>query len=154
MWQNQNHTLHHIHTEADTHLVTKLDHRIHKEFDLDIDGLAPIHPYMLWQTRLCRLLSLDNPEKSAWLVTIKTTGITWKRRIKQSPLQQKMLRESMQPPNAYTTSYMVIPILHLLAAPDCIHSRMTKSLLRAPIRGRLLRVIIELYIALVKVFFA
>jgi hypothetical protein len=71
---------------------------IFKEFDLDINSLTHIHHYMLPKTRLTRLLLWDNPEKIAWLATIKTARITWKRQIKQSRLQQKMLRESMQLP--------------------------------------------------------
>jgi hypothetical protein len=87
MWKNCNHVLYHVHTEVDTHLTTKLGHHIRKEFDPDIDGLAPIHHYMLCQTRLTPLLLWDDPEKTAWLATIKTAQITWKRRIKQSRLQ-------------------------------------------------------------------
>jgi hypothetical protein len=98
MWQNRNHILYNVHTEADTRLSTNLDHRIRREFDLDTDGLAPIHHYMLRRTRLTRLLLSDNPEKTAWLATIKTARIAWRRRIKQSRLQRQMLRESMQPP--------------------------------------------------------
>jgi hypothetical protein len=72
--------------------MIKLNHQICKEFDLDIDGLASIHHYMLRQTRLTPLLLWDNPEKTAWLATIKTARIAWKHRIKQFRLQQKRLR--------------------------------------------------------------
>jgi hypothetical protein len=48
MWQNRNHTiLYNVHKSSDTRLSSKLNNRIGKEFDLDIDGLAPIHHYML-----------------------------------------------------------------------------------------------------------
>jgi hypothetical protein len=98
MWQNHNHILYNIHTNSDTRLSSKLNNRIHKEFDLNIDGLAPIHHYMLCRIQLSRLLQWDNPEKTAWLATIKAARIAWKQRIKQSKLQQKMLPISMQPP--------------------------------------------------------
>jgi hypothetical protein len=98
MWQNRNYILHNVHTAADTGLASKLNHRIRKEFDLDVDGLAPIHHYMIRRMRLTRILLWDNPEKIAWLATIKTARIAWKRKIKQSRLQRQMLRESMQPP--------------------------------------------------------
>jgi hypothetical protein len=87
MWQNRNHILYNVHTEAESHLSTKLDHHIRQEFELDTDGLAPIHHYMLRRTGLTRPLLLDNPEKTAWLATIKTAWIAWRRQIKQSRLQ-------------------------------------------------------------------
>jgi hypothetical protein len=98
MWNNRNHINNNVHSDADDRLSTRLNKGVRKEFHLDIDGLAPTHHYMLRQTRLNRLLTWDNPEKQAWLATIKTAGIAWKRKIRQSRLQQKMLREAMQPP--------------------------------------------------------
>jgi hypothetical protein len=72
---------------------------------------------------------------------------------------KKCSANQCDPPNFYPTNYWakqtiqtshtwtgIIPILCLPAAPDCVCSRATKSLLRAPIRCRSLRVIIALYI--------
>jgi hypothetical protein len=98
MWNNRNDILHNIHTEADTRLSHKLDKRVRKEFSLDIDGLAPLHHYMLRRTRLALILLWDNNEKVAWLNTIKIARMAWKRKIRQSRQQRQMMRESMQPP--------------------------------------------------------
>jgi DNA-binding transcriptional regulator YbjK len=98
MWNNRNHILHNVHTDSDNRLSRRLDNRVRKEFHIDIDGLAPIHHYMVRRTRLARLLLWDNSEKSAWLATIKIARMAWKRKIKQSRQQRQMLRESMQPP--------------------------------------------------------
>jgi hypothetical protein len=98
MWNNRNHILYNVHTDSDTRLSHKLDKRVRQEFSIDIDGLAPIHHYMVRRTRLARLLLWDNPEKAAWLATIKIARIAWKRKIRQSRQQRRMMREAMQPP--------------------------------------------------------
>lgn len=98
MWNNQNDILYNVHTDADTRLSHKLDKRIRKEFSLNIDGLAPLHHYMLRRTRLALLLLWDNNEKVAWLNTIKIARMAWKRKIRQSRQQRQMMREAMQPP--------------------------------------------------------
>jgi hypothetical protein len=98
MWQNRNHILHNVHTESDTRLSNKLDTYIRKEFDIDIDGLAPTHHYMVRRTRLHRLLLWGNQEKSAWLNTIKLARMAWKRHIKLSRRQRQILKDSVQPP--------------------------------------------------------
>jgi hypothetical protein len=97
MWNNRNHILRNVHTNADTRISTKLDNRICKEFDIDIDGLAPIHHYMLRHTRLKRLLLWDSPDKTAWLATIKTARMAWHRRIRSARCQRRILRAAIQP---------------------------------------------------------
>jgi hypothetical protein len=98
MWMNRDDLLHNVHTGSGNRLSCKLDKRLRKEFSIDMDGLAPIRHYMVRRTKLELLLLWDNTEKAAWLATIKLAHIAWKRKIRQSKQQRRMLRESLQPP--------------------------------------------------------
>jgi hypothetical protein len=47
MWNNCNNLLYNVHTASHARLSHKLDNRVHKEFSIDINGLARVHHYMV-----------------------------------------------------------------------------------------------------------
>jgi hypothetical protein len=92
MWKNCDNILDNVHTNFHhNRLSQKLDKCLLKESSININGLTPIHHYMVRRTSLALLLLWNNAEKSAWLATIKIARIAWKHKIRQSRQQRQML---------------------------------------------------------------